>query len=169
MMSSFAGGLAEKQKTRQAVNLVGSQSDRINAIDYAFALTPRNCHKEMRALWKWLELRTMRLLRIHWKAVEAVAHELLLKRSLSGTEVRTVIMKVDPLPLSAPPLSREERARNDLELARFLSTMSNKEIDQEIANMPPGERRSWQRVLAKLRSGEWHMESSAENAMTESI
>jgi len=150
--SLHAGALAERIKTKQALDVEGAQSDRDQALDFASTVTPDSYPKEMRALWAWLELRASRLLREHWKAVEAVAQALLEQQALTGNQVLTVIAKADPSAIGSRPLSPAERADRDRAVAGHLSHLSDDAADRVIATMPPAERRAYLRVRQKLRA-----------------
>jgi hypothetical protein len=50
------------------------------------------------ALDRWLEMRTARLVNIHWLVCDqAVAEALLTRRSLTGSEIRQVVDSSNPL------------------------------------------------------------------------
>lgn len=150
--SMYAGALAERLKTRRALNVDGAYYDHRQIADFAITVTPESHPKEMQALCAWLELRASRLLREHWKAVEAVAQALLEKRTLTGNQVLTAIAEADPSAIGSRPLSPTERADRDRAIAGHLGYLSDDAADRVITTMPPAERRAYLRVRQKLQT-----------------
>ena len=138
-----AGHTAGRRATRRA-NWYGAKGDRLQAHDWIFLLVPERRLKEARALDNWLEARTTRLVKAHWKAIEGVAQELLQKRSLKGQEIRNIVQATAPAAVPEPSSSSSEHQQLVQHVALWQQGMSPAKIDAYITNLPPGEeRRAW--------------------------
>lgn len=148
-----AGHIAERHATKRP-DYDGASGDRMQAYDWLVCLASEEPHEELLALDRWLDLLTARLVKRHWKAIEAVAQALIERQSLSGQEVRRIVAKHDPRMVPAEPMSREERQQARTEIAWRHTTLTREAIRAEIQSMPPSrERRLWQEVGRDIKAG----------------
>lgn len=90
-MISLAGAIAQRIQNRRSLRHYRSMPDYKSACDAAMAL---NGSGRQEAAWlKWIEIRTEDILRFRWRAVEALSQELVLRRTLKGSEARAVVLE----------------------------------------------------------------------------
>lgn len=157
MVGALAGGEAERQYTRRAYNALGATRDTGQVNQWLWLLVPESESREAGALWRFLRLRTRRLVRRHRLSIQAVADALYERGRLSASEIRKLVWESDlearrVMPLE--PLQGPERRELVIHIAALLSTLSDKQIALHLRDEPPSERRLWQEALRKLRKGE---------------
>lgn len=108
---------------------------------------------EISALLRWLDIKCVKLLDRHWKAVEALAKRLLKEKTLSGREARETIRKASPYAYSERPMYKTEREQAERQIAGLLLSLDEEIIKNETAQIPPNERRLWQKVQRDIKAG----------------
>ena len=118
----LAGVVAQAYKSRRKRNRASDASDlRQTEHDLLGHVVPVWRVGEYRALVKWLRLRSRRLVIKHWAAIDAVAKELLAKGSLSGQEIRGIVVRIEPDAFPDPPMTAALRREAEIEAAQILN------------------------------------------------
>jgi ATP-dependent Zn protease len=88
---SLAGVIAEARATGRRRNWRGAHTDLRNACDLVSYLTVSAEHLNVYLRLLWIETEGMLATPHHWKAVEALAADLVKRRRMNGTEVKEVL------------------------------------------------------------------------------
>jgi hypothetical protein len=92
VMIAFAGHIAESKFTGHS-NHVGATSDYRCAVDLAGYYCGNDRETEKLLDWLWIRTENFLSLRHNWKAIEAVAAELVMRKTISGRAARRVIFE----------------------------------------------------------------------------
>jgi ATP-dependent Zn protease len=87
---SLAGVVAEQEHTRGKHNWAGADRDRHNAADLASYVVS---DEELAPYVAWLMVRARVLIKWHWRAVDALAQELLVREEMTGAEATAFIRR----------------------------------------------------------------------------
>lgn len=90
-MISLAGTLAQRIHNPRSVRHYRAMSDYKQACNAAMTL---NGSARQETAWlKWIEIKTEDVLRLRWRAVEALSQELMQRKALNGNEARAVVLE----------------------------------------------------------------------------
>jgi hypothetical protein len=89
---SLAGVEAQRKYSPSSVRGHHWASDRDQAIRMLSCIAEPS-GDEFPIYWKLLKIRTKEMVRFHWRQIEAVAARLLISKSLSGDQIREVIIE----------------------------------------------------------------------------
>lgn len=156
----LAGGLAGKRFTAR-FDWQGSRGDRHQEIDLALRLLDDD-ERQAGALLKWLRLRSARLVDRHWAAINAVADGLVAQRSLSGAGIRQIVAESDPRALPEPRGTSAEREVVRGGVAALILWDPPEVTEQRMRQMPPADRRLWQKVRRDVQAGRYRLAKPTE-------
>lgn len=91
----LAGDVAEKRAAGRSSH-VGARHDVESANNVAFSVVGGD-EREARAYLRWLNIRTQNLIAFAWPDVEAAARALLERKTLSGKELRDIVLRSSAL------------------------------------------------------------------------
>ncbi len=157
----LAGGLAGKRFTGR-FDSHGSSGDRRQEIDLALRILDDD-ERQAGALLKWLRLRSARLVDRHWAAINAVADGLVAQRSLSGAGLRQIVAESDPRALPEPRQTLAEREAARRHIAAFILSFPPEDTEQQMRELPPAERRLWQKVQRDVQAGRYRLAKPTES------
>lgn len=89
---SLAGGIAQRQFNPRSLRHYHGHSDRHSAVNLISYLTGSN--KELVAWINLLRVQTEGLVKKHWPEIEAVANALIEYETLTGRQIRTILVGV---------------------------------------------------------------------------
>lgn len=156
-----AGGLAGKRFTGR-FDGQGSRGDRRQEIDLALRLLDDD-ERQAGALLKWLQLRSARLVDRHWAAINAVADGLVAQRSLSGAGIRRIVAESEPRALPEPRETSADREAARREVAALILSWPPEHTEQQMRELPPAERRLWQKVQRDIQAGRYRLAGPTES------